>query len=605
MYIGIDVGGTHTDAVLCHAHAVLAYAKVKTHAAHVALSVRHVLQTLQETLARIAPECSFAQVQRVTLSTTLGLNAMVQGKTAAVGLIYTAGSGMDPQRFLQHSVMNAYVHRVEGALDHRGSEVTPLCLTGLAQVIKNWQEQGVENFAIVGKFSVRNSIHEKKIAAELVRLGIAENQITLAHPLSGQLNFPRRMAAAYMNATIQKVQQAFLLAVQDSVRAFSVHAPLYLLKADGGAIPFEAAYACPLYTVLSGPAASVMGAMVPFVFAKEFLQRGEDALLIDMGGTTTDIAVYAAGLPVLDVAGMSITVPRLSKEDAVGMSITAPRLPKEDKQECLLTPIRSLATHSLSLGGDSPLCVEQGKVSLSSVRQGAAMAFGGAVPTLVDALMVLDGSWQEADAEYMAARQRAQQSVTVLATAQGMECAEFAKYAVQEACARICQGIEGLLTRLAQQPVYTLAQLLHGYEIQPTSLCLVGGPALLLRPWLAPYVEQRLGIQVYVPDQSVYANALGAALTLPTAHVELLADTLQGFWHIPTLGLQGNIDKKFTLDDAIALAKKALQETRQETVQGAHMDVIEAESFATLDMSGRGGKDIRVVCQWRPGIVAH
>ncbi len=590
MYIGIDVGGTHTDAVLCHAHAVLAYAKVKTHAAQVALSVRHVLQALQDTLARTAPEISFAQVQRVTLSTTLGLNAMVQGKAAPVGLIYSAGSGMDPQRFLQHSVMNAYAHRVEGGLDHRGSEVTPLCLTGLAEVIKNWQEQGVESFAIAGKFSVRNSIHEKKIAAELVRLGIAENQITLAHTLSGQLNFPRRMAAAYMNATIQKVQQDLLEAVQDSVRAFSLHAPLYLLKADGGAIPFEAAYACPLYTVLSGPAASVMGAMVSFVFAEEFLQQGQDALLIDVGGTTTDIAVYAAGLPVLDAQGMSITVPRLSKEGA---------------QERLLTPIRSLATHSLSLGGDSPLCVEQGQVSLSSARQGAAMAFGGAVPTLADALMVLDASVQESDAEFMAAPQRARQGVSVLATEQGMECEEFAKCAVQEACVRICQGIENLLTRLAEQPVYTLAQLLHGYEIQPTSLCLVGGPASLLHSWLAPYVEQRLGIQVHVPEQSNYANALGAALTLPTAHVELLADTLQGFWHIPTLALQGTIDKKFTLDDAIALAKKALQEATQETVQGAHMDVIEAESFATLDMSGRGGKDIRVVCQWRPGIVAH
>ncbi len=609
MYLGIDVGGTHTDAVLCSAQAVHAFAKVKTHAADVALSIREALSVLQEKMptAFSLSTVEAHSVQRVTLSTTLGLNAMIQGKASPVGLLYTAGPGMDPQRFLQNSIMNRYAHRVEGGLDHRGCEVSPLQTEDIAQVLQLWQEAGIQHFAIAGKFSVRNAVHEKIIAAELIHFGIPEENITLSHTLSGKLHFPRRMAAAYINASIQKVQQDFLRAVYAVLQDFSLHAPVYLLKADGGAIPFENAYAQPLHTVLSGPAASVMGAMV---LGENSLAKAGDALLLDVGGTTTDIAVYAAGLPVLDAHGMSVHVP--TQESSAERDTCF-------SEERLLTPMRSLATLSLALGGDSPMNIEGQDVKLQSVRHGAAMAFGGKVPTLADALMVLTALEAEhtPEAHNDTVSKEVQASllgVEAFAQQHGIEMRVLAEKAIFAACEQIKQGIESLLARLAEQPVYTLAQLLHGHVLQPKHICLVGGPAVLLRTWLAPYMQETLGMQVYVPKQSAYANALGAAMTLPTAHVELLADTLQGFWQIPTLGLRGAIDRRFTVDDAIVLAQEALEEQSAFfSVNSAgtesfdiamQMDITEAESFATLDMSGRGGKDIRVLCQWRPGIVA-
>ncbi len=589
MYLGIDVGGTHTDAVLCSAGAVHGMVKVKTHAQHVAQSIRHAVQALHDHVAVQGATFSLQDIQRITVSTTLGLNAMVQGKALPVGVLYTAGPGMDPQRFLSQSGMGRFAHRVPGGLDHRGCQVTALCLDGVQEVVQAWQKQGVQHFAVAGKFSVRNAQHEKAIAAALEQWGIAPENISLSHTLSGQLNFPRRMAAAYINASIQEVQRDFLRAVQSTAQEFSLQAPLYFLKADGGALPWEEAMETPLHTVLSGPAASVMGAMV---LGQGSLEKAQDALLMDMGGSTTDIALYAHGLPVLDGQGMLVRMPCAQGEGAEAACVAV---------EELRTPVRSLATLSLALGGDSPLSVCDSTVTLSSVRQGAAMALGGSVPTLVDALVVL-------------APQTAMPSMNVQAAYQGIEVLcqdkeikvhEAATQAVHAACMRMVQGIEALLHRMEGAPVYTLAKLLEGYTLHPKALCLVGGPAQLLRPWLAPLLEEKLGLHVFVPEHGACANALGAALTLPTAHVQLFADTLQGIWRIPTLDKQGEIGRGFTLDTAVSLAQEALQQsTAAYGRKPASMDVVEAESLATLDDAGRGGKDMRVLCQWRPGIVA-
>ncbi len=606
LYLGIDVGGTHTDAVLCgHVEGqqpLFLSAKVKTQAQSmesVALSMQYALQALEQEVHALS-EISLAQtlscVQRVTVSTTLGLNALVQGKAAPVGLVYSAGPGMDAQRFLQDSVMGQYAYQVEGGLDHRGCEVTALNLTGLAQKIRQWQEQGVCHFAVAGKFSVRNTSHEYAVAQELMALGIAPERITLSHTLSGQLNFPRRMAAAYINASIQEVQQNFLQAVQKAVHVFMQQCltqqmpPIFLLKADGGAIHLTAAMATPLYTVLSGPAASVMGAMA---LGATSLQEAGDALLLDVGGTTTDMALYAQGLPVLDAVGMHVAVPAKQGQES----------------EFLRTPLRSLATHSLSLGGDTPLLYDGQNLYIGTERHGPAMAFGGESPTLVDALVY----WAQTKGQALEASllgDISQKGLEALTQKQGEALEKLVKNVINIACEKILHGVQALLHHVAERPVYTLAQLLEGYSLHPTKLCLVGGPAGLLRPWLEPVLHKALGLSVYVPATGGVANALGAALTLPTDHVQLLADTLQGYWTIPTLGLQGDIEKNFTVEEAQRMAMEALQHKSlregsllEHELKNTAMDVVEAESFATLDEYGRGGKDIRVQCQWRPGIV--
>ncbi len=602
VYVGIDVGGTHTDAVL-YGHEgstpLLHSAKVQTHAQSkesVAASMGAALQALWQSLPKKSD--ILPHIQRITVSTTLGLNALIQGEAAPVGIVYTAGAGMDPLRFLQGSVMGRYAYRVPGGLDHRGCEVTPLDLSGLGQQVKKWRQKGVRFFAVAGKFSVRNACHEQAIVEELLRLGVEAKNISSSHNISGQLNFPRRMAAAYINASICEVQQHFLQAVRAAVQDFfaaqgmeeKALPPLFLLKADGGAIPLQSALNTPLYSVLSGPAASVMGALS---LGQEFLQHGADALLLDVGGTTTDMAVYAKGLPALELEGSSL---RLGQED-------------------LRTPIRSLATHSLGLGGDTPLVYDakhkelllgSAQSSRQQIRQGNAMVFGGTVPTLVDALAVL---CTEKDLLMGMDVVAARDGLESLTKTQGAELKALLEKVVHRACEDMLLGLRDILHSLQGRPVYTLAQLLEGYSIQPQYICLVGGPAVLLQAWLQPMAEKTLGARVFVPKHSACANALGAALSLPTDSIYFLADTLQGIWHIPTLSLRGKLEGGFTVEKAQTMALEALRNKAAQEgfcaqeVALRHAEVVQCQCFATLDERGRGGKDIRVQCQWRPGLV--
>ena len=155
MYLGIDAGGTHTDAVIIRDGAVAARAKLPT---------RHedLVTTLREALAALPAQLR-AGITRVTLGTTLAVNALLQDKADAVGLALCGGPGLDPARF----ALGEYTHVVPGGLDHRGIEVTPQRLDSLSAAAKNWQAQGVRAFAAVSKFSPRNPAFEQAMAKTL------------------------------------------------------------------------------------------------------------------------------------------------------------------------------------------------------------------------------------------------------------------------------------------------------------------------------------------------------------------------------------------------------------------------------------------------------
>ena len=170
-----------------------------------------------------------------------------------------------------------------------------------------------------------------------------EPVIALGHRLSGRLNFPRRIATAYWNAAVWTLHNRFADAVEASLKDMGIDAPAYLLKADGGAIPLSVSRERPVEALLSGPAASVMGMMALMPSCSE------DTLVLDMGGTTTDIALLAAGQPVL------------SPDDLVvnGRS----------------TLVRALKSVSIGLGGDSQVTVAPG-IQVGPLRKGPALAFG-------------------------------------------------------------------------------------------------------------------------------------------------------------------------------------------------------------------------------------
>ncbi|WP_297849150.1 hydantoinase/oxoprolinase family protein [uncultured Desulfovibrio sp.] len=570
--LGIDAGGTHTDAVLITGKGgrprLAAWAKVKTRHDDLPASVREVLAALAGELGP-TDAALLTGVERVTLGTTLAVNALVQGRADSVALALSAGPGLDPAR----SGLGEHVCVVPGGLDHRGVEVSPLQTEELARRAARWRDEGVAAVACVGKFSPRNPAHERAMGAAAVKA--SGLPVTLGHRLSGQLNFPRRVATAYYNAAVQRLHNEFLDAVEAALTGAGIHAVTRLLKADGGVTPTSLSRREPVQSILSGPAASVMGVMA---LCPE-TERG-CSLLLDMGGTTTDMALFSDGSPVIDREGMLLRGRR--------------------------TLVRALASTSIGVGGDSLLTVEgvgrEARVRTGPLRQGPALAFGGAQATLLDALNALDGeaaSGVSADRGNLAA---SREGMAALAAAHGLEARLLAQKAVDDALARVVQAARELVEAVNARPIYTLAALKAAREARPQRVWLVGGPADCIRQRLGA----ALGLPVASPPHAAVANAVGAALTLPTAGLEIYADTGRGLLRAPALDLEERIGKGYTLDAAERRARELLAaHLAAEGVPDAAVEVVEADLFATLDDGGYGSRDIRVACQVVPGIAGR
>lgn len=250
--LGLDMGGTHTDAVLLRGGTLLASVKVPTNHQDLLVSTREALHALFESGAAFP-----ADVSRATFGTTLAVNAVVQDACAPVGLLIGAGPGLDPGWF----GLGGHTALVPGGVDHRGTEVAPPDREAIRRVVSGWREEGLAAFACVAKFSTRNPAHEDAMA-EVIREVFSDGPepvIALGHRLSGRLNFPRRIATAYWNAAVWTLHNRFADAVEASLKDMGIDAPAYLLKADGGAIPLSVSRERPVEALLSGPAAQRHG----------------------------------------------------------------------------------------------------------------------------------------------------------------------------------------------------------------------------------------------------------------------------------------------------------------------------------------------------------
>lgn len=555
MYLGIDVGGTHTDAVVMDGRTIAASAKVPTDHHDLLASVRAAMLGL---LQVVTP----GRITRMNLSTTLSTNAIVEGKTEDVAVVVSAGPGIDPEHFR----VGRFYFPVGGSIDHRGEEIAPLDPAEMERVATACCDAGVRLFAAVGKFSTRNPAHESAMGTALgnmARCGCGDF-VSLGHRLSGQLNFPRRVATAYYNSAVWRVYNRFADAIEQSAREFGITAPIHILKADGGTMPLAVSRELPVESILSGPAASVMGIIA-------LCDIREDCVILDIGGTTTDIAVFACGSPVIEKDGIEVgSYPTL---------------------------VRALKTRSIGVGGDSRLHVAAGAVRVGPERAGASMAMGGTRPTLIDALN-FRGHAAVGD---VAASAR---GIREMAGLWDLYPERLADDAIAEAVARISAAVADLVDEVNARPVYTIMELLQGRVVEPSAVYLMGGPAKVMQPLLAP----ALGKRVEVPDDFAVANAIGAALTRTTAELELFADTEKGVLFIPTLGVERKTERGYDLERAKADARQALLEHLAGlgvTGGEAAVEVVEASSFNMVGDYGTVGRNIRVKCQVRPGIMGE
>ncbi|MCK9526715.1 MAG: hydantoinase/oxoprolinase family protein, partial [Limnochordia bacterium] len=284
--IGIDVGGTNTDAVLLSGANVVALVKVPTNHDDLLSSTKQALEKILQYYQGDSPV-------RLHLSTTLSTNTIVEGRGERANVVVVPGPGVN----LASLQFPFSLMELDGYVDHRGREVSPLNLDQVRQLQEVLGDDKRQPLAVVGKFSQRNPCQEQTIAAELARWH--KGVISLGHRLSGRANFPRRIVTTFLNASIAKQQLSFLEVWKEAKQA--VLGDILILKADGGTMTLAESAQQPIESILSGPAASIMG-------VKALSQCQEkNYVIIDIGGTTTDLAAVVDGEVLYERDGATIS----------------------------------------------------------------------------------------------------------------------------------------------------------------------------------------------------------------------------------------------------------------------------------------------------------
>ncbi|MDR3282154.1 MAG: hydantoinase/oxoprolinase family protein [Candidatus Methanoplasma sp.] len=316
--LGFDTGGTYTDAVLMDLSngKVVRKAKALTTRDDLSIGIGNAVKNFDKSL--------FKDVVMVSLSSTLATNSVVEGKGCRVGLVSVG------REFDGSIPVDAYAF-VDGGHDLKGKEASPLDEDAVEAAVESFVGR-VDGVAVTSYLSVRNPDHEVRVKK------IVENRLDVpvvcGHELSSSLGFNERAVTSIMNARLIPIIKELITSVKAVMRDVDIKAPLLIVKGNGTIMGEEVASSRPIETILSGPAASMIGA--------KSLTGKEDAIVMDMGGTTTDIGILRNGQP------------RLEKEGAV---IGGRR-----------TRVLAAEISTSGIGGDSRIVANNGRLTLSASR---------------------------------------------------------------------------------------------------------------------------------------------------------------------------------------------------------------------------------------------
>ena len=288
-FLGIDTGGTYTDAVLLDQDKqVVAAAKSLTTRFDLAVGISASLDRL--------PNDLLAQVVLVSLSTTLTTNSVVEGKGSPICVLLAGYEAAQIKSSGLVELLGAEaIVALPGGHDAGGQPLTGLDEAASRAAILRHAPR-VSAFAISASFAVRNPAHEQQLRAWVEAL--CDKPVTCGHELASSLGAPRRALTAALNARMISHIKALIESVKRTLTLHEVSAPLMMVKGDGTLVNVASALQRPVGTVLSGPAASLLGACA--------LSGLSDAIVADMGGTTTDIAIVRGGQPALSFDGAMI-----------------------------------------------------------------------------------------------------------------------------------------------------------------------------------------------------------------------------------------------------------------------------------------------------------
>ena len=546
MLLGLDVGGTFTDAVIIDGHRVVATAKRRT-------TKDNLMNGIGEALDAVLEGYDTSNIEQVTLSTTVVTNTIVEAKEQVVDLYVITGPGRNVDDIFP--VEPIYL---QGYTDHRGIVVerTPAdAVRGIANMVQ--ARSGTDLAAVSAKFGVRNPQEELSITEELKN---TYHTISNGSLLSGSLNFPRRTISAYFNSAVTPVFTVFKKNVEDALSARNILAPLHILKADGGSLPMEHMVSRPVETAFTGPAATVLGLSALGVIGNKH------TVALDIGGTTTDISLWKHGKPLMTKNGVSIR-----------------EYP---------SAVRSFAVTSVGIGGKSVVRLKNGNLTVGPERVGPSVALGGIEPTLGDALIVLghanygdfnlaSRALQDlADAIQATLRSKnvntSNNQLTLIKTA-----SDVARLIVEKALQTIQHGINEVVKVENKRPIYVVADIVNPDVFVPEHIVVVGGTA----PSLGPSIGEYLELPVTIPENAAVANAIGAALALSTIELTVHVDTKRRLLVIPELGVK---QKNCTLKRAEQVVERAKETLSEEAIRLGldtvqEIEVISIEDFPVVE----------------------
>jgi len=297
--VGIDVGGTNTDAVLLDGDAVVQAVKTPT-TPDVTSGITAALRAL---LAAAGPT---GPIDAVMIGTTHFTNAVVQRRdltrVAAVRIGLPASASLPP--FVDWpedlaGLVGGEVVMLEGGHEYDGRPIVPFDETGMCDAARRIRAAGITSVGIASVFSPLNAECERR-AADILRQEHPDVAVTLSHEL-GRIGLLERENATLLNAALVDLARRTTRAFTEALRVSGLAAPLYLTQNDGTVMLAATAEAFPVYSFASGPTNSMRGAA--------FLSGLADAIVVDVGGTTTDIGSLRRGFPreannVVEVGGV-------------------------------------------------------------------------------------------------------------------------------------------------------------------------------------------------------------------------------------------------------------------------------------------------------------
>lgn len=351
MRIGVDVGGTNTDAVLMDGTSLLAQAKLPT----TADITSGIVAALTEVLSQCAPGTA---VTSVMLGTTHFTNALLERKglapTAVLRLALPATTLLPPLIDWPSELKDAIgglTFMAHGGHEFDGREISPLNAAEVRDAARKMRREGVRAVAVCGVFSPVNSTHEQE-AAEILRAEIPGIHVTLSHD-NGRVGILERENASTLNACLADIASRTIRGIREALGLLGLEARLYLSQNDGTLMDADFAARYPVLTIASGPTNSMRGAA--------FLSGVRDGIVVDVGGSSTDVGALVRGFP---------------REASVAVNLAGVR-----------TNFRMPDVLSIALGGgsiiqESPLRIGPESVGFRLTKD--ALIFGGATLTTTD-----------------------------------------------------------------------------------------------------------------------------------------------------------------------------------------------------------------------------